>query len=141
VYVLKGVERESNPHVCEIGKRKKKNGERLILVQCSIWYRLQQLLIINISSFFFIIRALFSILPLVVLSLFDAFDDLLSISILAHATMNVKAHLGVCAVYIPFVCSKTISSLSSISRSDSVCALLQSLTERERVRYNTNFFF
>ena len=69
MYVLKGVERESNPHVFEIGKRKKKNGERLILVQCSIWYRLQQLLIINISSFFFIIRALFSILPLVVLSL------------------------------------------------------------------------
>lgn len=58
------------PSCFEIGKRKKKkNGERLILVQCSIWYRLQQLLIINISSFFFIIRALFSILPLVVLSL------------------------------------------------------------------------
>ena len=45
--------------------------------------------------------------------------------------MNVKAHLGVCAVYIPFVCSKTISSLSSISRSEAVCALLQSQRERE----------
>jgi glucose dehydrogenase len=141
VYVLKGVERESNPHVFEIGKRKKKNGERLILVQCSIWYRLQQLLIINISSFFFIIRALFSILPLVVLSLSVWCVWWFIINFLAHATMNVKAHLGVCAVYIPFVCSKTISSLSSISRSDCVCFIAVLHTERERVRYNTNFFF